>query len=129
MTPKLVDAFGPLKAVQISAIDKADTYQRHSQLRRRSDGALILEASLNVTKANVPVELIDAMRMSDLLFGQLLANFQISAQVTARALFQTPSGRYGRYATLTRPGDDHALCSVEETLSLDSDLQKLLDNG
>jgi hypothetical protein len=126
MTPKLVDAFGPLKAVQISSDDNATSYQRNSQLRRRSDGALILEASLNVSKTEVPSALLDAMRTGDSLFGQLLNDFGISVQVTARTLYQTPSGQFGRSVTMTRPGGEHALCAVKETLSLDADLQVLL---
>lgn len=126
MTPKLVDAFGPLKAVKITATDTATTHQRHSKLRRRSDDTLILTASLEVNKSEVPSALVDALSTSDRLFGQLLNDFGVSVQVTKRALFRTPSGQFGRNVTMTRLGFDRPLCCVQETLSIDTDLQALL---
>ncbi|SFR42843.1 hypothetical protein SAMN04488005_1829 [Yoonia tamlensis] len=126
MTPRLVDAFGPLKAVQTSATDTESTYQRNSQLRRRSDDALILKATLEVGKSEVPATLIDRLREGDNLFGQLLHDFGISVRVTTRGLFQTPSGQFGRNVTMARTGHERRLCRVKETLSLDADLRQLL---
>ena len=123
MTPVLNQFFGTVSAQQLRFEEDAHTYRRASALFQQPDDNLILEASLVVSKLHLPASLIESLRTTDNLFGQLLADYNIEVQTTAPEL-RLLNSRWSRDIDLLEKATGELLCSVHELLVEDRYLLK-----
>jgi hypothetical protein len=126
MTPRLVSAFGEIRAEQLSYQEANDVYKRHSSLRSHRGDRVVLDAWLTVYINKLPAELVSRLKSTDELFGQLLIDFEIDVAVKEPEIFRTPDGRYGRRTEMSFTNSGAIFCHVEEIMQKDAELIELV---
>lgn len=125
MTPQLIKVFGPLEAVQVSTTRGDERLVRRSRLVSIATHAPVLQAQLSIAFANLPDDLVTKLCDTSALFGQLLLDHRIEADVAPPQLFQTTDGCFGRRTSLTNAVSGLPICDVVETMSHDDQLVKI----
>jgi hypothetical protein len=120
MTPILAQEFGALSVRKTQTDQASGRFLRRSSIFQIASGGKILDAELEISAA--------ALR-DDVLFGQLLADFEIPVRLTDRVLYQTtplhPEMRWGRRLTIYHAETHAFICSVDEVLAPDTQLWAL----
>lgn len=132
MTRQLIRFFGPVHAVQTGLERDGDTVTRWSTLHQTATGAALLHATLVIASQNLPDGLMDQLQSGNQLFGGLLAEAGVVVRMTDRVIYRAgpPGGVYagswGRRQRMLRAFDDVLLCDVDECLSDEAALHRLL---
>ncbi|MBL4806248.1 MAG: hypothetical protein JKY31_03060 [Rhodobacteraceae bacterium] len=123
MTPVITRFFGPMRAIQTRFEETQATYYRVSLLYQCAQHNLIIEAKLLASKDNLPAGLIDALRNTDQLFGQLLLDYHISVRI-APPKIRHDNSRWSRQLAMLDKANGKLLCKVDEHLVSDQQLLK-----
>ncbi len=132
MTHQLVRLFGPVHAVQSQMEREGNTVTRWSTLHQTATGKALLEARLVIAAQNLPNGVIDQLLSGDRLFGGLLTEAGVAVRMTDRVIYQAgPAGKvdavfWGRRQRILRAPDGVFLCDVDECLSGEATLGRLL---
>ncbi len=132
MTPKLVQVFGEVSARQTGMSDEGDRILRRSVLCQTATGAPVLQARLAIFKAAVPDGFLDRLLSGTRLFGSLVIEAGLTVRMSGQTIFrgQSPDTAgalaWGRRHRILLAGDDSPLCDVEEWLTDEETLEKLV---
>lgn len=129
MTPVLISKFGPLFALQISGVQSDQSFLRQSAIFQRSSGEKILDGSLEISLAALPVGFLSRLTAGDVLFGQLLQDFSIAVSISDRSIYRIEQSgdqdvRLGRRLSMHRLDSGAFLCRVNELLVPNRVLQR-----
>ena len=108
------------------------TVTRWSTLHQTGTGAALLQATLVIASQNLPDGLMDQLQSGNQLFGGLLGEAGVAVRMTDRVIYRAgpPGGVYagswGRRQRMLRALDDALLCDVDECLSDEATLHRLL---
>jgi len=130
MTPVLYQYFGDVIAKQIKFAETREIYTRDSEIRQSATGALILTAQLKVSKKHLPASLIDKLRGSTALFGQLLLDHQLEVEIHDRKInvsnqHSADLKSWGRTHNIVEAATGKLLCEVREALAPEILLNRL----
>lgn len=130
LTPQLKKYFGDLLAKQQNSEEKGKNYFRKSSIYQKSTQARILDAKLHINSNFLPEELIEKLRSTQSLFGDLLIDYKIEINITERKLFnvndhKTGQMRMGRHHLILGKKTKDIYCHVEEILVPESELKPL----
>lgn len=132
MTRQLIRFFGPVHAVQTGLERDGDTVTRWSTLHQTATGEALLQATLVIACQNLPVGFMDRLLSGNQLFGGLLIEAGVTVRMTDRAIYRAgpPEGVYagswGRRQRMLRAADDALICDVDECLTDEPTLRRLL---
>lgn len=132
MTQRLIGRFGPVHATQTGLETDGDTVTRWSTLRQTATGEPLLQAKLVIAGQNLPAGFLDQLLSGGQLFGGLLITAGIAVQITDRILYRTgtsegdSAGCWGRRQRMLRADTGTFLCDVDECLSDEASLRRLL---
>ena len=124
MTPVLTRFFGPIYAYETQREEDELSYRRTSTLFQSTSQKKILDAHLVIAKGSLPVELIEDLRVTSILFGQLLKDHNIDIETSAPKV-RLIGQRWGRSVELIEKRSGKVICSVEELLVKDKMLLKM----
>ena len=114
-------------------VETEETYMRASVLRQTASNKKILDASLKVMKRALPTALIDDLRSTSKMFGQLLLDYGMEVAVRERrqiTLYDQAAQdvRMGRQHRIADGTTQRTLCLVNELLVPEQDLWLLKSN-
>ena len=114
-------------------VETEETYMRASSLRQSASNRKILDATLIVMKRTLPTTLIDDLRSTSKMFGQLLLDYGMEVIVRDRRPIilydQTAQDvRIGRQHRITDATTQETLCLVNELLVSEKNLLLLKSN-
>ncbi len=127
LTPHLKKNFGNIYVCEIGLkhIESEDLYIRESVIKQKDTDYKILDANLRIEKKNVPVELINDLRTTKILFGSLLKKYGIEVTIENQEIIvvknidDSDSTRMGRSRTMTKKDTGDVICHVHELLNLE----------
>lgn len=122
MTPMLVDRFGAIFIETIEASETSSTYKRTSIIRQQSTGQKILDAEIVVFKNEVPKEIIEKLKATNIPFGQLLISHNIGVKIKNKKLITTidevtKEQRQGRSVDIVDAVSNNLICNVSEVMA------------
>lgn len=129
MTARLVRLFGPVHAVQTQLEVGDSTVTRWSQLLQTATGVELLRAKLVISVANLPPGFMDQLLSGNRLFGGLLIEAGVAVRMTDRDIYRTSADQnwhWGRRQTMLQASDGLRLAEVDECLSNEASLRRLL---
>jgi chorismate-pyruvate lyase len=130
MTPFLTARFGSISARQRLMTFGESTFSRQSKLCRKSDGELILEATLLISEPSIPEAMLRQLQRDDTPFGLLLAEHGLATTIAERALYFKSNSdptmvRWGRRHFILNADDESRICQVDELLVPEAELVRL----
>ena len=133
LTPILRQHFGEVRMEATKVVETEETYMRASSLRQNTSNRKILDATLIVMKRTLPTTLIDDLRSTSKMFGQLLLDYGTEVIVRDRRPIilydQTAQDvRIGRQHRITDATTQETLCLVNELLVPEQNLLLLKSN-
>lgn len=132
MTPKLMQVFGDVSAQQTGIVDEGAWILRRSVLCQTVTGAPVLQARLSIFKAAVPDGFLDRLLSGTRLFGSLVIEAGLTLRMSGQTIFRRDSPdkvgaiAWGRRHRFLLAGNDYPICDVEEWLTDEETLQKLV---
>lgn len=135
MTRVLIRHFGAVHAVQTAIEEDADSLTRWSTLYQTETDTPLLQATLVIRKAALPVGFLGRLLAGRQLFGGLLIEAGISVRVADRTLYRAGppdgvySGSWGRRQHMLRAADDVLLSDVDECLASEATLRRMVLAG
>ena len=120
MTPILAQEFGALSVRKTQTDQASGRFSRRSSIFQTASGGKSLDAVLEISAAALPAKFLDQLLRDDVLFGQLLADFEIPVRLTDRVLYQItpspPETRWGRRLKIYHGKTAAFICRVDELL-------------
>ncbi|RYG93109.1 hypothetical protein EU803_03115 [Loktanella sp. IMCC34160] len=130
MSAKLAERFGAMIARPSVQVDEGDWIMRRSSLYQVASDAKVLDATLRISKRNLPDALLTELFESQALLGDLLRRFGINVELRNRTIYKVEESgghlRWGRRHIMRSPGTELVLCEVDELLDCAANLDKLL---
>jgi len=127
LTPHLKKNFGNLYVCEIGLkhIESEEIYIRESVIKQKDTDYKILDANLRIEKKNVPVQLINDLRSTKILFGSLLKKYNIDVSIIDQEIIviknvdDSETMRMGRSRTMIKKDTKEVICHVYELLNIE----------
>lgn len=131
MTIRLNEVFGEMIAHQTNFQDGDSVFTRFSTLHRQGHDATILDATLEITKSQLPAGFLDDLQRTDILFGQLLMNYGIQVHMSERTTYYTACAktgkiRWGRQLRMLHAKNGNTLATINELLVPEDMLKRII---
>ena len=127
LTPHLKENFGNLYVCEtgLKHIESDEIYIRESVIKQTDTDYKILDANLRIEKKNVPIQLINDLRSTKILFGSLLKKYNIDVTIVNQEIIEikniddSETKRMGRSRTMIKKDTNEVICHVYELLNIE----------